>query len=251
MLTSTTLFITRFNSGLVRLGPVNNDKEMAAKATRLVPTNIITEKTTGIGNGTADLSIVIGGMLMALGCFIGVMSASMMVFSQFEEALNAGSSRLQAFGMYELTFLTMAVLGPILSTISFKLITGISVSVALQMYLQSFILTFVSAQYVSIFTIWLGRIGLLFNLPMALVQTLASGAMVPAELLPIPYHIFASILPIPFTYQSYMSIFSGINKANIIGYDGRLIIMGLISAAIAYGIVNIRKFHKHVNANVS
>ncbi|ANZ57630.1 hypothetical protein BGL34_06715 [Fructilactobacillus lindneri] len=202
-------------------------------------------------NGSSNLAITIGTMLISLGCFISVMAASIMEFSQFENALIHGRSKLAAFGMYEAAFLVMSVLAPIFSILTFKLVTHIDNVAAIQMYGQNVLLTFVSAQFVSIFALMLGRVGLLINLPLALIQTLVAGAIMPYDLLPSVYRFFYHILPIPYNYMANMSIMSGVNKGYIFNYDIRLVVMGLIAGVISLGVAMVRKYHKKINENIS
>ncbi|ETO41014.1 hypothetical protein B808_87 [Fructilactobacillus florum 8D] len=222
------------------------------QAEKYVQSNPVQPKTDHISKkGSANLAIIIGVMLISLGCFISVMSAAILMFSQFENALLKVSSRLQAFLMYEGAFVIISVVGPIIGLLIFKQLVHASTAVFFQMYLQNVLMTFISVQFVSLFTFLLGRIGILINLPLALVQTLVSGAIMPVQLLPAPYQFFYYILPLPNSYQANISILSGVNLDKIPGYDFKLIMMGIIVAGLTLIVIYTRKFHNKINENVS
>lgn len=225
---------------------------MEKQAKKYVITNPVqTHLYTISNNHSSNPAIVLGVMMLALGCFISVMAASILEFSEFENALLQGSSRLKAFMMYETAFLMMSIFAPIVSILTFKLVTHIGVGAAVQLYGQNVLMTFVSAQFVSIFTLLLGRVGLLINLPVALIQTLISGAIMPFSLLPTVYRFFYYILPLPYNYMSNMSILSDVNRSELFNYDLRLVMLGLVAGVIALGISLVRKYHTKINENVS
>ncbi len=153
--------------------------------------------------------------------------------------------------MYEGAFVIISVVGPIIGLLIFKQLVHASTAVFFQMYLQNVLMTFISVQFVSLFTFLLGRIGILINLPLALVQTLVSGAIMPVQLLPAPYQFFYYILPLPNSYQANISILSGVNLDKIPGYDFKLIMMGIIVAGLTLIVIYTRKFHNKINENVS
>lgn len=218
---------------------VTQDLEKQAKNT--IVKNVMTAKEIKVPSKTIKISQTLGAVFLALGCFISVMTASMLLLAQFKRFVLTGVSKWKALAFYEVALIVISITSPIISILIFKFITNIPAIQALAIFGQHVLLTFISSQIVSIPAFLIGQAALLVNLPLALVQTLISGAIMPYNLLPEIYQFLYHVLPIPPTYEIDMSILTGVT-INIANNELKLGLIAIGAIILLIFAVGIRSF---------
>lgn len=111
------------------------------------------------------------------------------------------------------------------------------------------LLTLISSQIVSIPAFLFGQAALMINLPLALVQTIISGAIMPVNLLPDVYQFLANILPLPANYDIDIDILTKVDTS-ITNNEITLGLILLITFIILILVMAVRKFKKEAEENI-
>ncbi|WP_099974289.1 ABC transporter permease [Lactobacillus terrae] len=218
------------------------ETQIEKQASSLIVSDSVTSTNTNINKNESKSSEILGAMFISLGAFISVVTSTLLLRSQFNSFIDMGKSKWKTFGYYETTLAIIAILAPTIGVLTFKLITGIPASDGWLLYLQTVYMTFISGQVVSIFTLLLGQIGIVINLPLALVQTVISGAIMPIATLPVFYKFISYLLPMTYNYSVSINILTGIH-ADILKNELGLLAVGGIAFIIILIMVSVRTFN--------
>lgn len=224
-------------------------KIATANANSQIKQSVVSSSEVKLPSSTLKFSENLGAMFLSLGCFISVMTASMLLLAEFKVAIRKQTSKWKAFLFYELTFIVISIVSPIISILTFKIITGITTNQALLLLGQHMLLTLISSQIVSIPAFLFGQAALMINLPLALVQTIISGAIMPVNLLPDVYQFLANILPLPANYDIDIDILTKVDTS-ITNNEITLGLILLITFIILILVMAVRKFKKEAEENI-
>ena len=170
-------------------------------------------------------------MFLTMACYVGAMIAALQLVGALK--LNRGkATKTRLFVYVQLTALIIAVLSAIAAlTIAFS-VSDIDTSIFLPVAGQQILMYMAAFNVCAITVFLLGEAGMILNIPILLMQTLANGATIPREMMYIPYEVFSYITPMYYSVQSYLAImFGSISPAPYL--------WGLVAVLLGAMIINI------------
>lgn len=147
-------------------------------------------------------------MFLTMACYVGAMIAAMQLVGSFRE--NRGkASKTKLFIYVQLTALIVAVLSATAALIVAFSIADIETSILLPVAGQQILMYMAAFNVCAIMVFLVGEGGMVLNIPILLMQTLANGATMPRDMMYAPYEVFSYITPMYHSVQSYLAIMFG------------------------------------------
>ncbi|MFL0583191.1 ABC transporter permease [Solibacillus silvestris] len=185
----------------------NLPKEQAAEMAEQIENSytgnyvIMNDVPTGMHNSMLP-------MFLTMACYVGAMIAGMQLVGSFK-ASRGKASKTKLFFYVQLTALIIAILSTIASLTVAFLIADVDTSVLLPVAGQQILLYMAAFNVCAIPIFILGEGGMILNIPILLMQTLANGATIPRDMMYAPYEWFSYITPMYHSVQSYLAIMFG------------------------------------------
>lgn len=168
-------------------------------ATNIVLTN---EQPAGMHNMMAP-------MFLTMASYVGAMIYSMMSVGVMNQ-LKGKMGKWKAFLALQGTNVILSVIAPLVGLGIYFAVQGYSVDAFVHEWLVHALQIFVSITFTSVFFMLLGQGGMLLNLPLLLSQTIASGAVLPQDMMPEVFKAISHISPMFYTVQlDYNILFGG------------------------------------------
>ena len=147
-------------------------------------------------------------MFLTMACYVGAMIAAMQLVGSFKMFLGE-APKIRLFGYVQLSALIIAVLGTIAALIITYLVADVDTATIWKVALQQILLYMVAFNFCAMFTFLVGEAGMILNIPVLLVQTIANGATMPRDMMYAPFEVMSYITPMYHSVQSYFAIFFG------------------------------------------
>ncbi|MFX3631790.1 MAG: YhgE/Pip domain-containing protein [Candidatus Pristimantibacillus sp.] len=214
--------------------PEEQAAEMAAQIENSYTGNyiIMNDVPTGMHNSMLP-------MFLTMACYVGAMIAAMQLVGSFK-ANRGKATKTKLFVYVQLTALVIAVLSTLAALIVAFSIANIDMDILLPVAGQQILMYMAAFNICAIMVFLVGEGGMILNIPILLMQTIANGATVPRDMMYAPYKVFSYITPMYHSVQSYMAImFGSISAAPYL-----LGLAAVTAGAMVINIVIVRFVHK-------
>lgn len=183
--------------------PENQATEMAAQIENSYTGNYVIMNDVPDGMHNSMLP-----MFLTMASYVGAMIASMQLVGTFK-ANRGKASKTKLFIYVQLAALLIAILSTIAALAVAFLITDLDTSVLLPVAGQQILLYMAAFNVCAIPTFIMGEGGMILNIPILLMQTLANGATIPRDMMYAPFEWFSYFTPMYHSVQSYLAILFG------------------------------------------
>ncbi|MEK4154167.1 ABC transporter permease [Paenibacillus sp. FSL R5-0876] len=180
-------------------------------------------------------------MFLTMAGYVGAMIASMQLVASFK-ANRGKASKTKLFMFVQLTALLIAVLSTVVAlTIAFS-VADVDLSLLLPVAAQQILMYMAAFNVCAIMVFLVGEGGMVLNIPILLMQTIANGATMPRDMMYTPYDWFGCITPMYYSVQAYLAqMFGSISPAPFLWG-----LAGVFAGAMMINIVIVRFVHKSV-----
>ncbi|MGN7387500.1 YhgE/Pip domain-containing protein [Sporosarcina sp. SAFN-015] len=178
-------------------------------------------------------------MFLTMALYVGAMIAAMQLVGAFK-ANRGKATKTRLFIYVQLTAILVGLIAGLVSTIIVMGINDLSGDLFLQILGQQILNYWVSFNFTATVIFLFGEAGMVLNIPILLVQTLANGAVIPRDMMYAPYNWASHISPMYYSVQAYFANLFG--STSVSPYLLGLAIVGLV--AMALNIVIVWILHK-------
>jgi len=182
--------------------------EMAAMIESSYVGNLVTinEIPDGMHNNMLPMFLTMAG-------YVGAMIAALQLVAAFKES-RGKASRKRLFLYVQLTALIIAVLSSLAAMGIAYLVNQPSGDLFLSMFGQQILNYIVAFNFTAMFVFLIGEGGMILNIPVLLMQTLANGATISRDMMYAPYEWMSYISPMYYSVQAYFANLYGSNSAS-------------------------------------
>ena len=183
-------------------------------------------EVTGVGSVIAETLVPVGLWIGALATFIALRPAARGVIGT---SAAGGTIVRRSIGRASIIALAQAAL----VTLLVHAVSGVDwMLMPATLALTSVIALAFMAMHAAL-TLTLGRAGLVVSLLLLTVQLVATGGIVPIAALADPFPALSTILPLTYAVDGMQALFAGGDPARIWGAAAVMVILGLLSLAVA------------------
>ncbi|MBY3622844.1 ABC transporter permease [Acinetobacter sp. CUI P1] len=180
-------------------------------------------------------------MFLTMAGYVGAMIASMQLVASFK-ANRGKASKTKLFMFVQLTALLIAVLSTVVALAIAFSIADVDLSLLLPVAAQQILMYMAAFNVCAIMVFLVGEGGMVLNIPILLMQTIANGATMPRDMMYTPYDWFGRITPMYYSVQAYLAqMFGSISPAPFLWG-----LAGVFAGAMLINIVIVRFVHKPV-----
>jgi len=212
---------------------VNVPKEQAAELAKKIETSYvgnvvkINEMPDGMNNNMLPMFLTMAG-------YTGAMIGAMQLVGVFKGSREK-ASKTRLFCYVQLTALLVAVVSSLAGTGIAYLINKPSGSLFFSVLGHQILNYMVCFNFTAILIFLVGEVGMIFNLPILLIQTLANGATISRDMMYLPYKWMSYISPMYYSVQGYFADLYGSISAS--PYIWSMVAVGAAAMLINIGIV--------------
>lgn len=180
-------------------------------------------------------------MFLTMAGYVGAMIASMQLVASFK-ANRGKASKTKLFMFVQLTALLIAILSTVVALAIAFSIADVDLSLLLPVAAQQILMYMAAFNVCAIMVFLVGEGGMVLNIPILLMQTIANGATMPRDMMYTPYDWFGRITPMYYSVQAYLAqMFGSISPAPFLWG-----LAGVFAGAMMINIVIVRFVHKPV-----
>lgn len=180
-------------------------------------------------------------MFLTMAGYVGAMIASMQLVASFK-ANRGKASKTKLFMFVQFTALLVAVLSTVAALAIAFSVADVDLSLLLPVAAQQILMYMAAFNVCAIMVFLVGEGGMVLNIPILLMQTIANGATMPRDMMYTPYNWFGRITPMYYSVQAYMAqMFGSISPAPFLWG-----LAGVFAGAMVINIVIVRFVHKPV-----
>jgi len=208
----------------------NLPEEKAAEIAEMIETSYIGNLVTineipdGMHNNMLPMFLTMAG-------YVGAMIAAMQLVAAFKES-RGQASKTRLFVYVQLTALLIAVLAALAAMGIAFLVNDPSGDLFFSMFGQQVSHYMVAFNFAAMFIFLVGEGGMILNIPVLLMQTLANGATISRDMMYAPYEWMSYISPMYYSVQAYF--------ANIYGsISPSPFIWGMVAVGLGAMLINI------------
>ena len=147
-------------------------------------------------------------MFITMASYVGAMIAAMQLVGSFK-ANRGKASKTRLFIYVQLTALIIAILSMVATLIISFSITDIDLDILLPVAGQQILVYMAAFNLCAIPIFLVGEGGMVLNIPILLLQTIANGATMPRDMMYAPYEWMSYISPMYYSVQAYLSTMFG------------------------------------------
>lgn len=147
-------------------------------------------------------------MFLTMACYVGAMIAGMQLVGAFK-ANRGKASKTKLFIYVQLTALIIAALSAVAALAVAFSISDVDLSLLIPIAGQQILMYMAAFNVCSIPVFLIGEGGMILNIPILLMQTIANGATMPRDMMYAPYEWISYITPMYHSVQSYLAIMWG------------------------------------------
>lgn len=216
----------------------NVPKEQADELAKKIETTYVGNVVT-INKIPAGMNNNMLPMFLTMAGYTGAMIGAMQLVSAYKESRKK-ASKTRLFTYVQLTALLIAAISALAGTGIAYLINGPSGDLFLSTLGQQILNYMVCFNFTAILVFLVGEGGMIFNLPILLIQTLANGATMSRDMMPLPYEWMSHISPMYYSVQAYFAnLYGSISPSP---YVWSMVAVGAVAMLI--NIVIVAFFHK-------
>ncbi|MDM5210766.1 ABC transporter permease [Peribacillus sp. NJ4] len=211
----------------------NVPEEQAAELAKKIETayvgNVVTinEVPDGMNNNMLPMFLTMAG-------YTGAMIGAMQLVGAFKES-RGKASKTRLFNYVQLTALLVAVVSSLVALGVTYLINEPSGDLFFSLVGQQILNYMVCFNFTAIIIFLIGEGGMILNLPILLIQTLANGATITRDMMYLPYEWMSHISPMYYSVQAYFAnLFGSISPSP---YIWSMVAVGAGSLLINIAIV--------------
>ncbi|AZV43384.1 YhgE/Pip domain-containing protein [Peribacillus asahii] len=223
----------------------NVPEEQAAELAKKIETayvgNIVTinEMPDGMHNNMLPMFLTMAG-------YTGAMIGAMQLVVAFKES-RGKASKTRLFSYVQLTALLVAVVSSLFALGLTYLINEPSGDLFFSLVGQQILNYMVCFNFTAIVIFLMGEGGMILNLPILLIQTLANGATITRDMMYLPYEWMSHISPMYYSVQAYFAnLYGSISPSP---YIWSMVTVGAVALLINIAIVAF--IHKPMPIEVS
>lgn len=220
--------------------PVDQAKELAGD----IPTKM-TANTVNTNPIPAGMHNQMAPFFLTMSMYTGAMIFSMLVVGA-TSALRNKMGKWQAFWSAQAVNVLVSIIAPLIGVIIyFSIQGGYGTETFLKVWLLHALELFAAIEFMSIFSILLKDKAIFANLPLMLIQTISSGAVVAYNMMPGLFKFISHISIMYYTVQTELSLFFGGGK--IAEHLTGLMIMTIASLLVvimSYTFVSVKPKYK-------
>ncbi|EXY05686.1 MULTISPECIES: YhgE/Pip domain-containing protein [Bacillus cereus group] len=223
----------------------NVPKEQAAELAKRIETtytgNVVTINKIPDGMNNQSLP-----MFLTMAGYVGAMIAGMQLVSAFRMS-RGKASKTRLFIYVQLTALMIAVVSSLAATGITYLVNEPSGNLFFSILGQQILNYVVCFNFTAILVFLVGEGGMILNLPILLTQTLANGAIMSRDMMPLPYEWMSHISPMYYSVQAYFAnLYGSISPSP---YIWSMVAVG--AGAILINILIVAFLHKSMPVDAS
>lgn len=216
--------------------PEEQAKEMATMIQNTFTGNVVT-----INDIPEGMNNTMVPMFLALSGYVGAMIAAMQLVSSFK-ASRGKATKTRLFVYVQLTALLIAFLSSLTAVGITFWANDLSGDLFFSLFGQQMLNYMVSFNFAAVFIFLIGAAGMIVNMPILLMQTLANGAVIPRSMMFAPYEWMSYISPLYYSVQAYFAqLYGSVDSSPFIW---KMVLIGVIVLVINIFIVWI--FHKPI-----
>jgi len=181
-------------------------------------------------------------MFLTMALYVGAMIAAMQLVGAFR-ANRGKTTKTRLFIYVQLTAILVGMMAGLVSAGMAVGINNLSGDQFVQIWAQQILNYWVCFNFTAIVVFLIGEAGMVLNIPILLVQTIANGATISRDMMYAPYEWASHITPMYYSVQAYFANLFGSTSASpyLIG----LAVVGL--AAMLLNIIIVWLLHKPVD----
>ncbi|WP_245355939.1 ABC transporter permease [Staphylococcus sp. GDH8C109P] len=170
-------------------------------------------------------------MFLTLAGYVGAMIGAMQLVSAFKENRNK-ASKTKLFIYVQLTALIIGLASSVISLGIAYLVNDLEADKFLSIFGQLVLNYWVSFNFTAIVVFLIGQAGMILNIPILLIQTIANGATMSRDMMPTVYNWMSHISPMYYSVQGHF--------ANIFGSVSQTpYILSMVAVGVVAMFVNI------------
>lgn len=173
-------------------------------------------------------------MFLTMALYVGAMIAAMQLVGAFK-ANRGKASKTRLFIYVQVTAIIVGVIAGLVSAIIALGINDLSGDLFMKVWGQQILNYWVCFNFTATFVFLIGDAGMVLNIPVLLLQTLANGAVMPREMMYAPYEWASHISPMYYSVQAYFASLFG--STSVSPYLLGLALVGLVAMVINIVIV--------------
>lgn len=180
-------------------------------------------------------------MFLTMAGYTGAMIGAMQLVSAFRQS-RGKASKTRLFTYVQLTALMVAVVSSLFALGITYLINKPSGDMFLELFGHQVLNYLVCFNFTAVFVFLIGEAGMVLNLPILLIQTLANGVTVTRDMMYLPYEWMSHISPMYYSVQAYFaSLYGSISPTSFIWS-----MAAIGAAAFLINILIVAFIHKQV-----
>jgi hypothetical protein len=168
-------------------------------------------------------------MFLTMALYVGAMIAAMQLVAAFK-ANRGKATKTRLFVYVQLTAIIVGLIAGLVSTVLALWINDLSGDLFLSIWGQQLLIYWVCFNFTAMFMFLFGEVGMILNIPVLLLQTLANGAVIPREMMYAPYEWASHITPMYYAVQAYFASLFGSTNAS--PYIVGLALVGIVALLI-------------------
>lgn len=178
-------------------------------------------------------------MFLTMAMYVGAMIFAMMSVQALHE-VRQSMGKWRAFLSLQLTNIAIALVAPLVGLSIYFIVQGYGLETFLSVWMVHALQIFASVQFTTVAFLLFGQSGMLFNIPLLLTQTIANGATIPYDMMPVVFKLVSYISPMFYSVHLDLNLFFG-------GGNTSAYAMGLILVAIGTLVLNalIHQFRRY------
>lgn len=171
-------------------------------------------------------------MFLTMALYVGAMIGAMQLVGAFK-ANRGKATKTRLFVYMQLTAILIGILAGLVSTgMSFAINDLSGTDVFFQILGQQILIYWACFNFNAVVVLLIGEAGMILNIPILLIQTIANGATISREMMYLPYEWISHISPMYYSVQAYFSnIFGSISATPFI--------LGLTTVGFVAMVINV------------
>ncbi|KRM96457.1 hypothetical protein FC19_GL000749 [Liquorilactobacillus aquaticus DSM 21051] len=203
--------------------------------------NTVNYKIKKINKVPSGMNHSMAPFFLSLAFYIGSMIGAMILYMTYNEFVSI-IGKWKSYALTELSIVLLAVIAPPLVIALAKHLNSFDNQAFLQLWMVHGTELFTALNVNFIFTLILGQLGILINMPFMLVQVVSGAGLIPAMILPRFFKIMSSVSPCFYTIQADFNLLYGGPDYHHLLLS--LILLGLASIIIHLIIVSCKTYKK-------
>ncbi|MFJ7404980.1 MULTISPECIES: YhgE/Pip domain-containing protein [unclassified Lysinibacillus] len=171
-------------------------------------------------------------MFLTMAIYVGAMIGAMQLVGAFK-ASRGKATKTRLFIYMQLTSIFIGMLAGLVSTaMSFAINDLSGADLFFQIWGQQILNYWACFNFTAVFVLLIGEAGMIVNIPILLIQTIANGATISRDMMYLPYKWMSHISPMYYSVQAYFnSIFGSVSAAPFV--------LGLTTVGFVAMVINV------------